>query len=230
MEQNVFEDLIIESIKIYGEDMYYIPRQLNNKDEVYGEDTISSYDKIYMVELYIKSVDGFTGDGNFMSKFGLEIRDQVTFTIAKRVFENEITLNESHIIRPREGDLIYFPLNKKLFQIKYADNKPTFYQLGALQIYDLTCELFEYSNESFNTGIPEIDDIQQKLSTNVFDYALLTEDGRMLLNENGNVLVNEKFDIEVIDPFADNDSIQEESDTFLDWSVKNPFASDGIGI
>jgi len=156
--------------------MYYVPRTLNNKNEVYGEDDISSYDSATLVEFYIKNVDGFGGDGNFMSKFGLEIRDQVTFVIAKRVFDEEIGFAANYV-RPREGDLIYFPLNHKLFQIKYVDNKPIYYPMGALQTFELTCELFEYSGESFNTGIGEIDDIQDKLSMNVLDYSVITQDG-----------------------------------------------------
>lgn len=174
-EQLLLESLIIESIKIYGEDMYYVPRTLNNKNEVYGEDDISSYDSATLVEFYIKNVDGFGGDGNFMSKFGLEIRDQVTFVIAKRVFEEEIGFAANYV-RPREGDLIYFPLNRKLFQIKYVDNKPIYYPMGALQTYELTCELFEYSGEQFNTGVADIDDIQDKLSLDIFDYGINTED------------------------------------------------------
>lgn len=226
MEQNLLEDLIIESIKIYGEDMYYLPRVLNNKDELYGTDDSSSYDEAILVEFYIKSVDGFGGDGNFMSKFGLEIRDQVTFTIAKRVFDEEVGSSRG-FPRPREGDCIYFPLNKKVFQIKYVSNKPVFYQMGALQVYDVTCELFEYSGESFNTGIPEIDDIQDNLSVNLFDYAILTEDGYQLLTENSDYLVDEKFEMENIDPMADNENIQLESDSFLDFTERDPFSENG---
>jgi hypothetical protein len=177
--------------------------------------------------LYIKSVDGFGGDGSFMSKFGLEIRDQVTFTIAKRVFDEEIGSSEG-FLRPREGDIIYFPLNKKMFQIKYVDNKPIFYQMGALQVYDMTCELFEYSGEQFNTGIPELDDIQDKLSMNIFDYGVITEDGFNLLTEDDNYLTLETYIINDIDPFADNDFIQQESDLILDWSETDPFSANGV--
>lgn len=226
-EQLLLENLIIESIKIYGEDMYYLPRTLNNKDEIYGTDDVSTYDKAILVELYIKSVDGFGGDGSFMSKFGLEIRDQVTFTIAKRVFDEEIGASEK-FLRPREGDIIYFPLNKKMFQIKYVDNKPVFYQLGALQVYDMTCELFEYSGEQFNTGIPEVDDIQDKLSMNIFDYGVLTEDGYNLITESGDYIALETYIMNDIDPFADNDFIQQESDLILDWSEKDPFSANGV--
>ncbi len=226
-EQLLLENLIIESIKIYGEDMYYIPRTLNNKDELYGTDDISSYDEAILVELYIKNVDGFGGDGSFMSKFGLEIRDQVTFTIAKRVFEDEIGIARD-FIRPREGDCIYFPLNRKIFQIKYVDNKPIYYPLGALQMYDLTCELFEYSGEQFNTGIPEIDDIQDKLSLNIFDYGVLTQDNFMLATEDGDYIVTENFKIGTVDPFSDNENIETEALEFLDFSERDPFSENGV--
>ena len=226
MEQNLLENLIIESIKIYGQDMYYVPRTLNNKDKIYGEDDVSTYTSATLVEFYIKNVEGFGGDGNFMSKFGLEIRDQVTFVIAKRVFEEEVDQNGA-LIRPREGDLIFFPLNKKLFQIKYVDNKPIYYPLGALQTYELTCELFEYSGEQFNTGIPDIDDIQDKLSLNIFDYGVLTEDNFVLATEDGDYMVLETYKVETIDPFADNDSIETEADGFLDFTERDPFSENG---
>jgi hypothetical protein len=226
-EQLLLESLIIESIKIYGEDMFYLPRTLNNKDEVYGTDDNSSYDEAILVELYIKNVDGFGGDGSFMSKFGLEIRDQVTLTIAKRVFEDEIGIARD-FIRPREGDCIYFPLNRKIFQIKYVDNKPIYYPLGALQMFDLTCELFEYSGEQFNTGIPEIDDIQDKLSLNIYDYGVLTEDNFMLATEDGDYIVMETFNMNTIDPNADNDFIENEASQFLDFSERDPFSENGV--
>lgn len=206
--------------------MYYVPRTLNNKDKIYGEDDVSTYNSATLVEFYIKNVEGFGGDGSFMSKFGLEIRDQVTFVIAKRVFEEEVDQN-STLIRPREGDLIYFPLNKKLFQIKYVDNKPIYYPMGALQTYELTCELFEYSGEQFNTGIPDIDDIQDKLSLNIFDYGLLTEDNFVLATEDDDLLVLETYTVETIDPFADNDSIETEADGFLDFTERDPFSENG---
>lgn len=225
-EQLLLESLIIESIKIYGEDMYYVPRTLNNKNEVYGEDDISSYDSATLVEFYIKNVDGFGGDGNFMSKFGLEIRDQVTFVIAKRVFDEEIGFAANYV-RPREGDLIYFPLNRKLFQIKYVDNKPIYYPMGALQTFELTCELFEYSGETFNTGVADIDDIQDKLSMNLLDYGINTEDNFTLATEDNDLLVLEEYNIETTDPFADNDSIETEALDFLDFTERDPFSEKG---
>ena len=138
----------------------------------------------------------------------------MTFSVATRTFKNEITNEESAIVRPREGDLVYFSLNKKLFQIKSVDNKPFFYQLGELPIFDMNCELYEYSHEEFYTGIAEIDDIQAKLSTELFDYAIVTEEGYALMTEEGHVIVvDDAFseNIETHDPTQDNDDIQTEA-------------------
>lgn len=226
-EQSLLESLIIEAIKIYGEDMFYIPRNINNLDKLYTADDQSSYTQAFLVELYIKSVDGFSGDGNFMSKFGLEIRDQVVFSIAQKVFNQEIGAYTT-AVRPNEGDLIYFPLNNKCFQIKYVNKFEMFYQLGALQTWELTCELFEYSNELFNTGIPEIDRIQRQFSTNILDYSLKDEESNYLIDENGEFLVTKNINLEEISPNAENDIIQMESDNFVDFSVKDPFSEGKI--
>jgi hypothetical protein len=225
-EQLLIENLIIESIKIYGQDMYYVPRVIKNKDDIYGADDVSEYNRAYPVELYIKSVDGFTGDGNFMSKFGLEIRDQVVFSVAQRVFYEEVGM-DSTLLRPNEGDLIYFPLNNKVFKIMFVNKFEMFYQLGALQTWELTCELFEYSNEKFDTGIPEIDSIQKNFSLNVFDWALLNEDGERIIDENSDYIVMEKFTLEEIDDLSDNSFIQNETDDFLDFTEKDPFSENG---
>ena len=222
-EQLLLENLIIEAIKIYGEDMYYIPRKLNNYDAVYGADDQSSYELAYPIEIYIKSVDGFSGDGNFMSKFGLEIRDQVVFSVAQRIFNNEIgSLNGQ--LRPNEGDLIFFPLNKKCFQIKYVNKFEMFYQLGALQTWEMTCELFEYSGELMNTGIPEIDILQKKFSTNILDWTVNNEGGDAILTEDGDYIVQEGSTINDLIASADNDEIQMESDMFVDFTARDPFS------
>lgn len=233
-EQGLFEDLIIESIKIYGEDMYYMPRTLTNYDKLMGTDDQSQYNQAILVELYIKSIDGFQGDGSFMSKFGLQIRDQVVFSIAQRTFNQEVAIMTDQV-RPNEGDLIYFPLNRKCFQIRYVNKQEMFYQFGALQTWELTCELFEYSNEQFNTGIAEIDIIQQKFSTNVLDYALMDEQGDFLQEEDGSYIVNESYNITTINPAEDNDAIQsgsenfpEGSDDFIDFSERDPFSEGNI--
>jgi hypothetical protein len=227
MEQRLLEDLIVESIRIYGHDVFYLPRRLGNKDEIYGADDISFFDRAYPIEMYINSIDGFSGDGQFFSRFGLEIRDQVKFTVAQRIFTEEVAQFEDAMPRTREGDLIYFPLNDKCFQIKFVTDKPYFYQLGALQTYELTCELFEYSNERFMTGNPNIDKIQREFSINILDYAILNEVNDYLLDENGNFLVTEQYNMNRIDPMDDNNFIQQESDDILDWSQQDPFSQTG---
>ena len=124
-----------------------------------------------------------------------------------------------------EGDLIYFPLNKKCFQIKYVNKFEMFYQLGALQTWEMTCELFEYSNENLNTGIPEIDSLQKKFSQNQFDWLLRDEDGNALLTEEGDYIVLESAPVPA---GADNDWIQQESDQFVDWTTVDPFSERNI--
>lgn len=174
--------------------------------------------------MYIKSVDGFSGDGNFMSKFGLEIRDQVVFSVAQRVFSEEIG-NENGFTRPREGDIVFFPLNNKCFQIKYVNKFEMFYQLGGLQTWELTCELFEYSDEDFDTGIYEIDALQTRQSTNILDFSITDENGLYLQDEDGNYLVTEKYrnTSEVLGT-GTNDIIHDAAGNMLDWSVHDPFS------
>jgi hypothetical protein len=226
-EQLLIENLIIETIKIYGEDMYYLPRKLNKYDSIYGADDQSSYELALPIEMYIKSVDGFTGDGAFMSKFGIEIRDRVVFSVAQRIFTEEVSTSTTQV-RPNEGDIIFFPLNGKCFQITYVNKYEMFYQLGALQTWEMTCELFEYSNEIFNTGIPEIDKIQKQLSTNILDYAIRDENSDFILTEDEDYIVLENSMYNEYLAAADNDKIQNESDDLIDWSVYDPFSEGRI--
>ena len=158
-EQELLHSLTQESIQIYGHDVSYIPRTLVNTDTVLGEDSISEYKDAYSVEMYIKSVDGFEGEGDLISKFGLEVRDQIVCSLARRAWEG-LDLG----VRPKEGDLVYFPLTSKLFQIMFVEHETPFYQTGALPTFDLTCELFVYSDEKMDTDVDEIDVIEQKQS------------------------------------------------------------------
>jgi hypothetical protein len=227
------EDLIIESIRFYGQDMYYIPRVINNFDEIYVADDQSSYETPYSVEMYIKSLNGFSGDGSFMSKFGIEVRDQVIFSVARRVFQNEIGQFTTQP-RPNEGDLIYFPLNRKCFQIKYVNQHEMFYPLGKLYTWELTCELFEYSGEKLSTGIPEIDDLQVKYDTNMYSFALLDINGAPILDENGDLIMMEDSSVNDLPHNASgdlnimNEEIQKESDMFVDFNAFDPFSEGKI--
>ena len=222
-EQRLIEDLIIESIKIYGQDMYYLPRRFGSLDPVYTEDAASFYDRAYPIELYIKNVDGFQGDGDFLSKFGVEIRDRVTFTMARRIFSDEIGSNEG-TTRPYESDIIYFPLNKKLFKIMFVEHEAIFYQLGALQTFDVVCELFEYSGETFTTGIPEVDVLTKKYEFDFTEAGLLTETGDLLTDEQENLPILFEEYAQKTDILDDGDMFQQQGNTFLDFTEIDPFA------
>ena len=222
-EQLLIENLIIESIKIYGHDIVYVPRKRVAVDQLLNEDPLREYIHAVPVEMYIKNVEGFEGEGDFLSKFNLQIRDQITFSVARRVFADEVGTIES-IDRPQEGDLIFFPLNRKLFEVKFVEHEPVFYQLGSLQFYDLKCELFEYNNEYFETGIDDIDRMMRNYSLNLDIFALLTENGLPLTDEDGYTLLQENYDINENDPIADNDIIETEADAFVDFTERDPFS------
>ena len=160
-EQALHQDLIIESIKNFGIDVYYLPRTYMNEDILYGEDTISEFNQAHLIEMYVKTVDGFEGEGDFISRFGLEIRDQVVFSVARRRFDN-LDINDQD--RPLEGDVIFLPLNKKVYEIRYVEHESVFYQFGKLPIFDLTCELFQYDSQRIDTGIEDIDEIEDTLT------------------------------------------------------------------
>ena len=158
-DQELLHSIVTESIKVIGYDVSYIPRTLVNEDTILGEDSISEYKDAHSVEMFIKSVDGFEGEGDLVSKFGLEIRDQIIFSLARRAWEG-LDIGT----RPKEGDLIYFGLTSKLFQIMFVEHELPFYQVGALPTFDLTCELFTYSDESLDTGIDTVDQIERQQS------------------------------------------------------------------
>lgn len=227
-EQDLYRGLVNESIKIYSQNMFFLPRRRNNFDPILGKDDQSSFDTAYFMEFNIESIDGFTGDGNFMSKFGLEIRDQVTFVCSKTTFSSVVSQNETSYPRPKEGDLIFFPLNQKCFEIKYTNNKEFFYPFGVLTTFRLTCEVFEYSSERFSTGIADIDSLQQLYSENILDYAYTDNNGVPYIDGNGNIYVVNGYNLETIDPGADNVEIQDEANEYLDWSEIDPFSETGI--
>ena len=228
-EQLLIEDLVLESIKIYGHDMYYCPRTVVAKDDIYGEDTISEYKSAYFIDLYIKNVDSYEGDGTFLSKFNLEIRDQMTLTVSFRNFMNEVGSIEM-IDRPQEGDLIYIPMLDRLLVIKYVNKNPVFYQMGAIQMYDLVCEMFEYSSERFNTGIEAIDSIETNLSLDASEYALLTQDRYIITDQDGYQIVQSGYNFEeqARDPYEDNTEFETEGESILDWTQIDPFSEGNI--
>lgn len=157
-EQNVVEDNIIEIIRMMGKNVWYIPREFVNLDKLYGEDLLNKFTKAYQIEMYVASVGGFEGS-DIITKFGLEVKDKLNLVVSKKRFTQEITTKNSSIIRPNEGDLIYFPLSKTLFEINFVEHELPFYQLDKNYVFTLQCETFVYSAEQFNTGNTEMDQI-----------------------------------------------------------------------
>ena len=158
-EQHLVEDLVVESLRMYGHNCFYLPRKIVDEDKILGEAANSSFEDAYEVEMYIENVEGFEGEGDLYSKFGVEIRDTATFVISRRSWERFVSLdtNLATGLRPNEGDLIYFPLSKSLFEIKFVEHENPFYQLGKLFVFKMTCDLFEYSGEVFDTQVEALD-------------------------------------------------------------------------
>ncbi len=212
-EQNLLQDLITESIQIFGMDIYYIPKNQHNTNSVLGEDTTSTYDNAYVIESYLENVDGFEGDKSFLSNLGLNIAKSSNFLISDERFKQEIqkgpfnipnpNVDLNQFDRPLEGDLIFFPLTKGLFEVKFADHEAVFYQLGKIYAWRLTVEMFRYSNEVFNTGIPEIDIIATQF-------------------RNNNSIAN--------DPLADNDQMKTNLDAILDNSSNLEIDLEGYNL
>ena len=170
-EQDLYEDLVTESIKIFGQDVVYIPRERIAEDALLNEEW-SQYTMAFPVEMYLENIEGFEGDGNLLGKFGLEIRDQANFVVTKRRWDQTVgqnldsaTLGYTMKGKPAEGDLIYMTMTQRLFEVKYVEPKSPFYQLQDLPSYTLTAELFEYNDQHFNTGWDEIDQIEWKNAT-----------------------------------------------------------------
>ena len=163
-EQTLYEDLIIESLKMYGQDVYYIPREIVKRDGIFQDDSTSRFDNAYRIEMYIENIDGFGGEGDLFTKFGVEIREQASFVVARRRWQSTVAIKESTednpFYRPREGDLIYLPLSESIFEITFVETQQPFYQLKNLPVFRMTCELFEYNDEDFDTDVAGIDSIE----------------------------------------------------------------------
>jgi Virus neck protein len=226
MEQMLLQDLVVESIKIYGNDMYYLPRINLSSDSLYLENDIKEYRHAIPIEMYIRSVDGFEGDGTFLSKFNVEIRDEITLSVALKTFQDEVTtVEQSSIQTPRAGDLIYFPTANRMFQISFVNEKPIFFQLGSVPFYDLKCHMFEYSGEIFQTGVSVIDGIMDQYAASLLSFTILTQNSLYITDESGYPLLNESS-VDGVDadvPLDDSAIIEQEADTFLDFSESDPF-------
>ena len=233
-EQSLIESLVIESIQAYGIDSFYMPRDRVESDLLYGEAPLSQFTSTIPLEMYIKSVEGYEGEGTFMSKFGLEIRDQLNVTIARRRFQEEVEEVDPSITRPREGDLVFLPWIRgsieneigALFEIKYVQNDSVFYQLGNLQTFDVSLEKFEYSNERFATGIAIVDAMETTYSIDakLDELTLVTEAGVELMTEAGILITNDNADKRLVDKGDTSTFFQDEAAEFIDFSDINPFS------
>ena len=199
-EQYLLEDLIVESLSIYGSDFYYIPRTLVGKDEILGEDRLSKFKTAFPIEMYLENVDGFEGQGAFIQKFGLMIEQTATLTVARRRWEQMVGRYGQTTIptRPNEGDLLYYPLTNAMFEIKFVQHQDPFYQLGKLYVYKLSVELFQYSSERIQTGLKEIDKFELQKSYDVGVENLV--DTPMSYGD------NEKFQEEALDVVFDTNN------------------------
>lgn len=205
-ENTLMESLIIESIRMYGNEWYYIPRTLVAKDDVFLEDNLSKFNDSYQIEAYLDNVDNFAGQGAFMSKFGMHIEEQAQLTIARKRWEQLVNRHGSTIIpdRPCEGDLLYFPMTDGLFEIKFVEHQSPFYQLGKLNVWKLKIELFQYSSERIDTGIEEIDDFALSMSFDIMDD------------------MEDKPDGEKRDP-RQNQTFIQEGNSVINFDENNPF-------
>ena len=237
-EQRLYEDLIIEQLKIYGLDVYYLPRKLANKDTIFGEDPASSFDDSYIIEMYVNNTDGFMGEQEIIKKFGLELRDDIKFTVSKLRWETLISNNSDlqNTTRPNEGDLVYFPTTKAFFEILFVEHEQPFYQQSALPVYQISCTKWEYASERLDTGITTIDATEDALSTDTmnFQFTLENEVGSFVLESDigeTNYVINESFTMATQQPVDTGKAFEEKAgtttsstaDDILDFSERNPF-------
>ena len=243
-EKTLYEDLIVEGLKIYGHDVYYLPRTLVNRDLILGEDTSSKFDDSYLIEMYFETSEGFAGQRELINKFGLEIREDTTFVIAKRSWQSQVDNPMTQIVegRPNEGDIIYFPLMNSFFEIQFVEDQEPFFQLGNLPVYKLRVTRWEYSSEELNTGVDEIDSKEDVYSLSQLAFQVSLEDGTgSMLLENDSVenetqyILLETYNIQTQSAYADNNDLDNEAgfdtastaDDILDFSESNPFGDPG---
>lgn len=226
-EQRLLEDLIIESIKIYGHDVFYLPRSSGNEDKILGEDGLSRFNTAIPLEMYLTNIQGWEGNAELFTKFGINVTDQATFVVSKRRWEDVVGGNPEELLqlpnRPAEGDLIYFSKTNSMFEIKFVQYLDPFFQLGKFYIYSMNCELYQYSSEVFATGIPEIDVTVVNKSLNVFDYEVLTQTGERLLSFAGGSIIKQSFNTAENVPFSDTEFFENEGKDILDFTEINPF-------
>lgn len=231
-EQRLIEDLIIESLKIYGHDVFYLPRTLVDEDKIFDEDTLSQFTQAYPLEMYLENVNGYEGEGDLFTRFGIEIRDQATFVLAKRRWEQMVDTSGGVFqldTRPAEGDLLYFEKTNSLFEIKMVEFQDPFYQVGKLYTYRLVCELFEYSSEVIDTGITKLDNIYEEENLDMLVHQFELESGDLFLLEDSASLILETYAEDTSTGRTDGADFQDFNnlEDILDFSEVNPFGELG---
>lgn len=192
-EQDLVQSLVTECIQQYGMDLKYLPRESGNFDYLFKEDPLASFNTVYTIEMYLVNVDQWEGDGDLLSKFGIQITDRGTLAVSAARFAEEIP----SLQKPREGDLIYFPLANTLFEIRFVEDEQQFYPVGRVPQYVLTIEAYQYSNEEFNTGDDTLDDM--------INY--------------------DPSDDESDDLYDESDEIETEGEAVVDFTEENPFGT-----
>lgn len=195
-EQHLYEDLTVEALRMYGHEVYYLPREIVEEDTILGEDIQSRFSDSYLVEMYLENTEGFEGEGDLFSKFGVSIQEEASFILSLRSWERFISLDANVAVagRPNEGDLIYLPLSGSLFEIRFVEDQDPFFQLGKLFVFKLKCSLFEYGGEDFDTGT-SADLVEADMAYSIeMTLAAAGGSGNYTLNENvtkGGVVVGE---------------------------------------
>ena len=206
-EQDLYENIIIESMKIYGQEVQYIPRELVAEDRIFGEDVVSAFDRAYQIEMYLENIDNFDGDQELFTKFGVEIRDRATLHVSRRRWHQAVGTYLPEHLRPREGDLIYLTLSNQVFEImRVVDDQP-FYQLSNLPTYRMEVELFEYNDENFDTSIGDIDELEKLGNTVILNLENSDSDdfqiGEIIQQVTGSTTIT----AEIVDWHADSDKM-----------------------
>ena len=245
-EKHLYEDLIIEGLKIYGNLIYYMPREMVNRDLVLGEDVNSKFKNALPIEMYFETTEGFAGQQELINKFGLEIREDTTLVVSKRRFHNKIDTRVALGTpgRPNEGDILFFPLMNSFFEIQFVEDQEPFFQLGNLPVYKLRVTRWEYSNEEIDVGIKDIDKREAENSVNLLvdRVSLENEEGTVRLETDNisdgraNFLLNEEYDatkttVQTQSDYAQNLDLDTAAgfdtasvtDDVLDFTERNPF-------
>lgn len=226
-EQNLYEDLIIECLQIYGFELYYIPRSSFNEDRILVEDPLNHYENAYPIEMYLENTNGFEGEGDLLTRFGVELRDTASFVVSRRRWDKEVGSKGQTVLanRPAEGDVLYFPLTKSYFEIRKVEGDTPFYQLGKLYVFRMQCELMQFSSENFNTGIDEIDTYTDSIDQNLNNFELLVEsEGPLLLEFNTETpMILESYKITTVDAGSRNEDFDTGIEDILDFTERNPF-------